>query len=145
MTRAETGRRNVAMASLTGILVLLDAALTAIGLLVWNAHRHGHLTGPEAATFIVVGGSAVVGAVVLLLALTALTRGARSHPTARVASALSWLRAAAVIIALTGVVIGLGVAAIAGALQTFGAAVAVADAVFGLIVTDAAMRRTRHE
>jgi hypothetical protein len=145
MTTAGTGRRgNLVLASLTGILVVADGVLAAIGWMVWSAQRRGNLSGPEAATFILVGASAAVGAVALLLALIAVTRGSRGHRAARFASALAWLRLAGVIIALIAMAIRLGISAIAGPFETFGAVVAVADALFALIVTGVAVRRTGH-
>jgi cytochrome bd-type quinol oxidase subunit 2 len=144
MTTAQTeGRRNLVLASLTGILVLADGGLAALGAMVWNAQRRGDLTGTQAATFILLGVSAALGAVVLLLVLIALARGGRGRRAARLASGLAWLRMATVLIALTTIAIRLGISATAGFFETFGAAVAVADAVIALIVTGVAVRRTR--
>ena len=134
----------VAMASLTGILALIDGGLAAIGLLVWTAHHNGHLTAAEAATFTLLGASAAVGTVIMLLALVALARGPAGHGIARLAGGIAWLRLAGVIIALTAIATELGTAAIIGQFATFGAVVAVTDAVLALIVTGIALRRTRH-
>lgn len=135
----------VLLAFLTGLLALADGALAALGLMIWNAHRHGHLTTSEAATFALLGASAAVGALLSLLALTAFARGARGHGTARFASGLAWLRSLCVIIALAAIATAFGTSAIIGQFETFGAAVALVDTVFALIVTGVATRRTRHE
>ena len=146
MTAARPPRQgSLLLASLTGILVLADVGLAAIGLLVWNAQRRGDLTAAEAATFTLLGASAAAGAVVLLLALIALVRGPRGHGIARLAAGLAWLRLAAVIVTLAVIAIRLGGAAIAGTFATFGAVVTVAEAVIVLIVTGAALRRTVSE
>ena len=143
MAAERTGRR-AALASLTGILALIDGGLAAIGLLVFNAHRDGHLTAAEAATFTLLGASAAVGAAIMLLAVAALARGSRGHGLARLAAGIAWLRLAGVIIALVAIATAFGTAAIVGTFETFGALVAVADAVLALIVTGIAVRRTRH-
>jgi hypothetical protein len=144
MTTARNERQgNGVLASMTGLLVLADAGLTAIGLLVWNAQRGGHLTGAEAATFILLGASAAVGVVVLALATVALARRTRGYELARVASGLAWLRVAGVVVALAAIAIGLGLSAIAGLFQTFGAAVTLIDAFAAVFVTGVAVRRTR--
>jgi hypothetical protein len=134
----------VALASLTGILALVDGGFAAIGLLVFNAHRTGHLSTAEAATFTLLGAGAAVGAIIMLLALIAFARGTRGHGIARITAGMAWLRLAAVIIALVAIAAAFGTTAIVGAFQTFGAAVAVADAILALIVTGIAVRRTRH-
>jgi len=139
---AERGGSPV-LASLTGILVLADAGLAALGVTVWNAHRHGHLTGAEAATFMLLGASAAIGAVVYLFTLIALARGTHGRGLARLASRLAWLRTAGVVIALIAFVILIGVSAIAGALETFGIVLAVLDALAAVYVTGVAVRRTR--
>jgi hypothetical protein len=145
MSSVPAGRPgNLVLASLTGILVLAEGGLAALGLLVRNAQQRGNLTSTEAATFVLLGTSAAVGAVVLFLALVALARGPKGHSLARVASGLAWLRLAGVIAALMVIAIQLGVAAVAGMLETFGAAVAVLDALIAVIVTGVAVRRTRH-
>lgn len=135
-------RRNIVLAALTAVLILIDGALAAIGQLVESGLRGGNLTGSEAATFILIGFSAVFGSVVLLLATVALARG--GHGIAKAASALAWLRAAGVIVALTAIAASLGLSAIAGPFETFGAAVAVIDALFAVFVASVAERRTRH-
>jgi|tagenome__1003787_1003787.scaffolds.fasta_scaffold20963616_5 hypothetical protein len=144
MTTARNERQgNVVLASMTGLFALAEAGLAAIGLLVWNAQRGGHLTGTEAATFILLGASAAVGVVVLLLATIALARGPRGHEIARLTSGLAWLRVAGVILALSAIAIGLGISAIAGLFETFGAVVALLDAFAAVLVTGVAVRRTR--
>lgn len=142
-TARNEGRGSLLLAALTGILVLADGGLVGLGLMVWNAQRRGNLTGTEAATFTLLGASAAVGAVVLLLALIALARGARGRGVARLASMLAWLRAAGVIIVLMAIAIRLGGSAIAGVFEMSGAVVAVADSVGALLVTGVAARRTR--
>jgi hypothetical protein len=143
MTSRPVERRgSPALAALTGILVLADAGLAALGATVWNAQRHGHLTGAEAATFILLGASAALGAVVYLITLIALARGARGSGLARLASRLAWLRTAGVIITLIAFVILISISAIAGALETFGAVLAVLDSLTAAYVTGVAVRRT---
>jgi hypothetical protein len=127
---------------LAGILALTDGALAGIGLVVANARRQGNLTTVEAATFLVVGASAAVGVVILVLALIALSRGSDGHAIAQLASVLAWLRLPCVIIALPVIALGFGFSAMSGVLQTAGAAVAVADALPTLIVTGVLLRRT---
>jgi hypothetical protein len=144
MTTAPTRARNVVLAALTGILVLADCGLAALGWMILAAERRGDLTRPESATFILVGASAVLGAVVMLIALVALARGPSGHRAARTAAALAWLRTAGRVIALVAVTIWLGAPAIAGLLPTPGAVIALIDAVIALIVTGVAERRTRH-
>jgi hypothetical protein len=135
--------RRVALASLTGVLVLAEGGFAAIGLLVWNGHRTGHLSTAEAATFTLLGASAAAGAVIMVLALIGLARGFRGHGIARLAATLAWLRLAGVIIALVAIATAFGTSAIVGTFPTFGAVVAVADAILALIVTGVAVRRTR--
>lgn len=131
------------LASLTGILVLADAGLAVLGVTVWNAQQNGHLTGAEAATFMLLGASAALGAVVYLVTLIALARGGHGHGLARFASRLAWLRTAGVIIGLFAFVLLIGISAIAGALETFGAVLAVLDAFAAVYVAGVAVRRTR--
>jgi hypothetical protein len=142
--RGTEPRGRVALASLTGVLALVDGLFAAIGLLVWNGHRTGHLSTAEAATFVLLGASAAAGAVIMLLALIALARGPRGHGVARLATGIAWLRFAGVLIALAAIATAFGTTAIVGDFQTFGAVVAVADAILALIVTGVASRRTRH-
>jgi hypothetical protein len=130
------------LAILTGILAMADGGLTAIALLVANAHRQGNLTTSEAATFILVGTSAAAGVVVLVLALVALSRGRAGRPVAQLASVLAWLRLPCVILALPVIALSFGFSALSGVLQTTGAAVAVADALPALVVTSVALRHT---
>ena len=132
----------LALAMLTGILALTDGALAGIGLVVANARRQGHLSTAEAATFLLVGASAAIGVMILLLTLIALSRGAHGHAIAQLASVLAWLRLPCVIIALPVLALSFGFAAVSGVLQTAGAAVAVADALPTLVVTGVLLRRT---
>jgi hypothetical protein len=144
MSAIGNGRRsNVALAVLTGILVLADAGLAALGALVWRAHQRGDLTGSEAATFALLGVSAAVGAAVLLVAAGALVRGVRGHRLAGFTSVVSWLRVVAVVIALMVITIRLGTSAVAGLLETFGAVIAVGEALMVVFVSTVAVRRTR--
>jgi len=143
-TARTDGRGSLVLASLTGVLVLADGGLAALGLMVWNALRRGNLTGPEAATFTLLGASAAVGVVVLLLALIALARGARGRGVARFGATLAWLRMAGVITALMAIAVRLGASSVAGVFETSGAVVALADAVGALIVTGVAVRRSHH-
>ncbi|MFI7546964.1 hypothetical protein [Actinoplanes sp. NPDC049599] len=145
MTDPAVRRGSPLLATLTGILVLTDAALAALGLLVWNGHRRGNLTGPESATFILLGASAAAGAAVLLLAAVALARGGRGHPAARFASGLAGLRVLAVIVALFTIALLTGASAIVGVLQTTGAVVTAFEALTTLFITRVAVRRTHSE
>jgi hypothetical protein len=133
-------RGSPALAALTGLLVLADAGLAAIGLLVWNAYRGDNLTGAEAATFVLLGVSAAIGALVLAAAAAGLVRGERG--IARAAAVLARLRAGALVVALVIVAVRVGGSALAGLLETTGAIVAVGDAVIALWVTGVAVRRT---
>jgi hypothetical protein len=137
-------RSRLALSVLTGVLVLADGALAALGVLVWDARRRGNLTESEAATSIVLGASAAAGALLLLIALIGLARGVRGHPAAQIASVLAWLRLAVVLVAPMVVAILLGLSAVAGVLETSAVVVAVVDALIGLLVTGVAVRRTRH-
>jgi hypothetical protein len=134
---------NAALASLTALLVVADIGLAILGLTVWNAQRHGHLSAAQAATFIVVGASAAVGALVLLLALVALA-GVPGPGLARLTSGLAWVRLAAVIAALFVVAVVIGISAIVGLVETFMVAVALFDAGVAVFVTGIAVRRSRH-
>jgi hypothetical protein len=138
------GRRNPLLATLAAIMILADGALVAICVLILHGWRNGNLTTQEAATWLLLGASSAVGAVVMLLATIALARGPRGHGTARLASGLGWTRFLAVFVALAVIAIRLGIAAIAGSFQTFGAVTAVVTAAFTLIVTGVAVRRTTH-
>jgi len=143
MTSAPTGgRASPLLAALAAIMILADGLLAAIGVLVFNAQRNGNLTAPEAATFILLGASAAVGTVVMLLAAIAFARGPRGRGAARLASGLAWLRLAGVLIAIAVIAVWLGSSAIAGSFETFGAAIAAAEAALALVVTGAAVRRT---
>jgi hypothetical protein len=137
------GRPSPLLAALAGILILTDGALVAIGALVWNAWRDGHLSSSEAATFTVLGVSGAVGMVVMLLAAIAFARGPRGRSAARSASGLAWLRILAVLLALAAIGIWLGGSALVGSLETFGAVFAVGEAFLAPVVTGAATRRTR--
>jgi hypothetical protein len=136
------GRGSPLLATLAALMVIVDGMLVAIGVLVLNIWRTSSLTTSEAATFLLMGASAAVGAALMLLAAIALARGRRGHRTARLTSGLAWLRVLALIIALAVIAIRLGVSAIAGSFETFGAVVALVDASFAVIVTGTATRRT---
>jgi hypothetical protein len=137
------GRGNPLLAALTATVILLDGALVTIGVQILHGWRNGNLTTQEAATFLLVGASAAVGAMVMLLATIALVRGPRGHGTALLASGLAWTRLGAVLIALAVIAIQLGTAATDGSFQTFGAVIAVVEASLALIATSVAVRRTR--
>ena len=144
MTSAQAGgRASPLLAALAGVMILLDGALAAIGALVWNAWRDGHLSSSEAATFTVLGVSGAVGMVVMLLAAIAFARGPRGRTAARSASGLAWLRILAVLLALAVIGIRLGGSALFGSFESFGAVFAVVEAFLALVVTGAATRRTR--
>jgi len=136
------GRGSPLLATLAGLMIVIDGALAGIGLLVLKGLRNGNLTASEAATFILLGASAAVGMVVMLLAAIAFARGPRGRGAARLASGLGGLRVAAVLIALVVIAIRLGGSALAGSFETFGAVLAVGEASLALIVTGAAVRRT---
>jgi hypothetical protein len=144
MPTTESKGRSLALASLTGVLILADGAFAAIALIVRNVYRDGNLTRTESATFILLGASALIGIVILFLALIAFARGGRGLGTAKLASALAWLRLAAVIIAIAVIAIRLGNAAVVGLFETFGALLAVGDAIVALVVASVAMGRARH-
>jgi len=129
----------LSLAVLTGMLALADGALAALGLLIWNALWRGDLTGTEAATLLLLGGSAAVGALVYVLALLALARGRQG---ARSTSALALLRVAGVLGALVLIPVRFGFDAIAGPTETFGAVVALAEVLGALTVTRVIRRRT---
>ncbi len=137
-----TGRASPLLAALAGFMVLVDGALVAIGVLVWGAHRNGNLAAAEAATFSLLGASAAVGTVIMLLAAIAFARGPRGRGPAGFASGLAWLRLTGVLAAIMVIAIRLGGSAIVGAFETFGAVLAVAEATGALIVTGAAIRWT---
>src|SRR4051794_14824057 len=88
MPTTESKGRSLALASLTGVLILADGAFAAIALIVRNVYRDGNLTRTESATFILLGASALIGIVILFLALIAFARGGRGLGTAKLASAL---------------------------------------------------------
>ncbi|MEU4221848.1 hypothetical protein [Actinoplanes sp. NPDC026623] len=142
-TPPDERRRSPGLALLTGILVLAEAFLARLGVMVWNEQRDGHLTGAEAATFIVIGVSAAIGAVLYLFTLCAFARGVRGHGLARFASGLALLRLAGVMVALVAIAFLIDVSAIAGLQETFLAALAVLDALTAVYATRIAVRRTR--
>ena len=144
MTSAAGQGRTILIASFTAVLVLTDGALAALGWKVWNAHQNNDFSSAEVATFALFGAAAVPGAVALLITLIAVARGSTGHRGARVASGLAWLRAAGVLVALAVIAIRFGASGIVGLLQSFGAVVAVADALIAVLVTGVAVRRTRH-
>ncbi|MFI7602478.1 hypothetical protein [Actinoplanes sp. NPDC049681] len=137
-------RSSIGLAALTGLLFLVEGALAAIGLLVTSGYRRGNLTGSDAATLLLVGACAAVGMVVWLLVLVALARGSRGHTIAKAASVLGWLRFAGVIVTLVVIAVALGISAVAGLTETFGAVVAVLDALIGMFLASVSERRTRH-
>jgi hypothetical protein len=137
MTAERPGTLGLAL--LTGMLALADGTLAALGLLIWHALWRGDLAGTEAATLLLLGASAAVGALVYVLALLALARG---HQGARSTSALALLRVAGVLVALVLITVRFGVDAIAGPIETFGAVVAVAEVLGALTVTRVISRRT---
>ncbi len=144
MTGPPPGRgSDLATACLTGVLILVDAGLAALGLLVWDGRQRGNLTGPKSATFILLGASAAVGAVLLLLTLVALARGRHGYGMARFAAGLAWLRVATVVLAVVAIAVTRGLPAFAGLLPAVGASVAGFDAVMALVVASVAVRRTR--
>jgi hypothetical protein len=133
-------RRRAALTILTILLVLAEAAFVSLARLVWSEHRRGHFTTHEAATFVLLGVSAVAGAVILLLAAAAFARG-RPAP-ARLAFSLAWLRVIAVLVTLVVFAAALGASSVAGMLPTGGALIALFDAALGVYIASAATRST---
>jgi hypothetical protein len=122
----------IAAASADGVLAVLGAA-------AWQSYRDGGLAAEQAGPFIVMGVSAMVGAVLAFLAMIALLRGVRGRGLARSMLALTWLRLGAVFVALAAVVLTVGVSAVA----VVGIVLAVGDAFGGFVLTGVAARRTR--
>lgn len=144
-TPPQTGR-NLLFAVLTAVLAAAEAGLAAIGWLVWTLHASGHATGAEAATFSLLGVSAVAGAALLLVTVIVFARGIPGHRIAQVAAGLAGLRVAAVIVALIAIAVAFGAAAVfAGLFAAFGAGIAVADTFVAWFVSGLAARRTRQE
>lgn len=140
MTTGRTdGPSTLALALLIGMLVLADGALAALGLVIWYALWRGNLTGDVAATLLLLGGSAALGALAYVLALLALARG---PGVARFASALAVLRLLGVLVALAFIAFRLGLDALIGLIETFGVVVATAEALGALMVTRVVRRRT---
>ncbi|GAA0488556.1 hypothetical protein Ade02nite_72460 [Paractinoplanes deccanensis] len=127
--------RSAGSAVLTAVVIAGDVALAVISLLAWQLEG-----GAEAATFALAGISAVAGAVLLLFAVAGFARGAAGP--ARLSHALAWARFAAVLLVLTVFAVRPGPDALIGFPATFGAAVAVVDALAAVLVTRAAVRRT---
>ncbi|GGN96449.1 hypothetical protein GCM10010112_87710 [Actinoplanes lobatus] len=143
MTAARTERpSNVLLAVMSAVVAFADGVLAVLGATAWLGYRDGGFSGAEAAPFIVMGVSAAVGGVLALLAMIAFLRGRRGQGLARALVNLAWLRLGAVVIALAVVALTHSAATVA-VFSMFGIAVAVGDAVGGLIVTGAALRRTR--
>ncbi|MFI6070477.1 hypothetical protein ACIA5C_02670 [Actinoplanes sp. NPDC051343] len=137
---APSVRRSTLHAVLTGMLALVDVAFAWLGWLMWTLHRDGPGQPAEAATFVLLGVSALVGAIVMLVATAAFLRGRRS--TARAAAAIAWFRALTVVAVLAVLAGALGSSAILGLVPATGAAIAVADAIFAVLAAGAALRRT---
>jgi Kef-type K+ transport system membrane component KefB len=137
---APSVRRSTLHAVLTGMLALVDVAFAWLGWLMWTLHRDGPGQPSEAATFVLLGVSALVGAIVMLVATAAFLRGRRS--AARAAAAIAWFRALTVVAVLAVLAGALGSSAILGLVPATGAAIAVADAIFAVLAAGAALRRT---
>jgi hypothetical protein len=137
-----THARNVVIALLAGLLAILEIAFAWLGSLVWGTRGSGDLATAEAAPFVVLGVSAVVGVFVLLLSMIALMRGARGHRTARFAVTLAWLRVAAVVVCMPILAARIGSAAVIGSFSTVGVVVAIGDALIGSFVAGVSVRRT---
>jgi hypothetical protein len=118
---------------------LADGVFAVLGATAWQSYRDGGLTADQAGPFIVMGASAVVGAVLAVLAMIALLRGSRGHRLARATLNLTWLRLGAVFVALAAVALTIGVTAVA----VVGMVLAVGDAFGGFVITGVAARRTR--
>jgi hypothetical protein len=146
-TTSPPGRRNVvARAWLTGVLLCCDAAVVAIIALVWIAQARGQVTGDDVAVFDMFGVSAAVGVVALAFALAATIAVARRRSgrgAAAVAWALGWLRLAGVVIATVAIAVVVGIDAVVGLAATFVVALAILDALVGLVVAGSVRRLAR--
>jgi hypothetical protein len=137
------GRRVVARAWLTGLLVCSDLAIVGIVSLVWRAQARGQVGGAAGATLDLLGISAAAGAVILFLALAAtvaVIRGRSRRGSATAAWSLAWLRLVAVIVALAAIAVIAGVGAVIGLVETFAAGLAVLDAAVAVAVAGTTRR-----
>lgn len=145
MTAARTERGgNTLLAAVLIVVAVAEGVLVWLGWTAWQAYRGGNFTIEEAAPFCVMGGSAVAGVVLALLAVIVLLRGRRGRGLAGAAVVLARLRLGTVIVALVVVVLASSVvASVTAMLPIFGIVLAIGDALGGLVVTGAAVRRTR--
>ncbi|WP_433790682.1 hypothetical protein [Actinoplanes sp. CA-252034] len=125
------------------VVALADCLLALLGNMAWQGRRDGSFTPENAMSFTVMGASAAVGALLAVLAMSALLRGRQGHGLARVTANLAWLRLGGVILALAVGALTFGASAVAAAFPAFGIVLAVGDALGGLVVAGAAVRRTR--
>ncbi|MEU4157788.1 hypothetical protein [Actinoplanes sp. NPDC026670] len=126
------------------VVALAECLLALLGAMAWQGRRDGGFTPEEAMPFTVMGLSAAVGVLLAMFAIVALLRGPRGQGLARVTAGLAWLRLGGVILALTVGALTFGVSAVAAAFPAFGVVLAVGDAIGGLVVAGAAVRRTRN-
>jgi hypothetical protein len=146
-TRSPVGRRRVvARAWLTGLLACCDVAVVAIIGLVWAAQARGQVAAADVATFNLLGISAAVGVVIMVLALAAtiaVIRGRSGRGAAVAAWSLAWLRLVAVIVAVVAIAVVAGLGAVIGLVETFAAGLAVLDAAVAVAVAGTVRRLTR--
>jgi len=141
---APVDTRRALRAALIGVLVMLDLALVAIVSLVWTAQRQGQVSGQETGTLTLLGISAAIGVVILLILLAAtLSAGnpSASRPLATVGLTLAWLRLAGIITAPAVIAAALGMSAVIGLAESFVVALALLDALAALVVAAATRRR----
>jgi hypothetical protein len=146
-TTSPPGPRNVVTrAWLTGVLLCCDAAIVAIIALVWIAQARGQMTGDDVAVFDMFGVSAAVGVVVVAFALAATVAVARRRSgrgPASVAWALGWLRLAGVVVATVAIAVVVGIDGVVGLAATFVVALAILDALVGVVVAGSVRRLAR--
>jgi hypothetical protein len=135
---------NALLATVTGVVVLAEAGLAAIGYSAWTSLDDAGVAARDVAALTVAGASAAVGALVALLILIALARGLRGHRLAQVAAVLAGLRAAGVVVALGAVGMVLGLDAVIGTNVWLASGLAAGDALAGLVLAAVGMRRTRN-
>jgi membrane associated rhomboid family serine protease len=143
MVTQRTGQvSNIVLASLTGILVLAQCGLAAIGYMSWqDARRFEIVTTDDVATLIVLGVSGAVGAVVALVVTIAFARKERGHSLAQLTVVLAYFQVIGVVIALAVVAVAIGAGLDAS--DVLIGFLAVADGLMCLYVANVSRRRTR--
>ncbi|MEV4276905.1 hypothetical protein [Actinoplanes xinjiangensis] len=143
MTAAQNRRAgNTLLVVMIVVVALAECLLALLGAMAWQGRRDGGFTPENAMPFTVMGASAAVGVLLAVSAMIALLRGPRGHGLARVTAGLAWLRLGGVILVLAVGALTFGASAVAAAFPVFGIVLAVGDAVGGLVVAGAAVRRT---